>query len=115
MGTKYGRVPCDSYKIGIALTRPSCKSKLQTHSLVREGATKQETGNYGKNKGEKKLVTSHDCGLKGQTARLTVGRKITLTTPFGGVLKYLQRNLASRERVNLVFRGITGPPRSWRI
>jgi hypothetical protein len=50
----------------------------------------------------------------GQTGRLTVGRKMTLTlTACGGRLQYLHLSPASRNRrqkENTVFGGITGQP-----
>jgi hypothetical protein len=57
-------------------------SNLQTHPLVREGATKLQTGNCLKEISRRKKNWSQvpDGRLTpGQTGRLTVGRKLTAT------------------------------------
>jgi hypothetical protein len=62
------------------MARPSSISKLQTRSLVRENSKKNPQMSKENFKGKEKFVTGPNGGLTlGQTGRLTVGRKITLT------------------------------------
>jgi hypothetical protein len=57
-------------------------SNLQTHPLVREGATKLQTRNCLKEISRRKKNWSQvpdGCLTPGQTGQLTVGRKLTAT------------------------------------